>query len=62
VLTAIDTLWTLATVATVWWIGRYMFGPSVDVMSALLCACFISMAAIGHGGHTPDALAVRPGT
>ena len=62
VLTAIDTLWTLATVAAVWWIGRRMFGPSVGVVAALLCAYFISMAAIGHGGNTPDSLAVLPGT
>ncbi|MBV9354138.1 MAG: glycosyltransferase family 39 protein [Chloroflexi bacterium] len=62
VLTAIDALWTLATVAAVWWIGRRTFGSGVGMVAALLCAYFISMAAIGHGGNTPDSLAVLPGT
>jgi 4-amino-4-deoxy-L-arabinose transferase-like glycosyltransferase len=61
-LTAVDVLWTLAIVAATWWIGARLFGGAAGALAGLLCAFFVSMASVAHGGNTPDDLALLPST
>lgn len=61
VLSAVDGVWTVATAATVWWIGRRLFGADGGAVAGLLCAVFASMSPLAHGGNTPDLLALLPG-
>ena len=61
-LTAVDVLWTLAVVAATWWIAARLFGGPAGALAGLLCAFFISMASVAHGGNTPDDLALLPST
>jgi 4-amino-4-deoxy-L-arabinose transferase-like glycosyltransferase len=61
-LTAVDVLWTLAIVAATWWIGARLFGAAAGALAGLLCALFVNMASVAHGGNTPDDLALLPST
>jgi hypothetical protein len=61
-LSVFDSLYAAALVGAVWWIGRRLFGAAAGALSALLCAVFVSMTNIMHGGGIPDFHALLPST
>jgi hypothetical protein len=62
VLTAFDALYSVALTAATWWIGRRMFGPIAGAVAGLLCAVFVSMMNVLHGGNIPDEYVLLPST
>ena len=61
-LTAFDALYALALSVAVWWIAARMFGAAAGAIAGLLCAVFISMMNVMHGGAIPDVFVLLPTT
>jgi hypothetical protein len=62
VLSVFDVLYALSLSASVWWLGRRLYGPAAGILAGVLCAFYGSMLQLTGGGGIADLYVLLPST